>query len=427
MKHERVVQCLLDECRFYHLLRPGGIIDQTLRAKALEVARMGKTIVIVGTLDSYGRNITFVRELIEQRGHRAIVVDVSTGSEPSTPADISCGEVAEAGGGNIEEIRASPKEQEIYWIMINGAIKKTKELYSAGNLDGIICVGGTTGAFIGTKIMKALPFGVPSLVVTSAGTVPGLTETFFGTKDITLMDSVLQISTVNDFVKSILTQAAGAICGMAESSAGAVLTTAREKPLVALTLLGNVYQCADYVIDQLEQRGYQVVPFHAQGVPDRLMEDMIEQGLFQAVIDLSPGGIVDGLIGGLRTPVPYRLEAAGKRGIPQVVTPSGLEFICPLPSQYKPEYDLRKKFQIDNVRVMVRTTAEELIPAARTIAAKLNKARGPVKFLVPLRGWSRRDGEGSPLDDPEADRVFVEELRKCLNPSRICSGRSERL
>ena len=378
--------------------------------------QVAKTIVILCTLDTYGKEIDFVKERIEQRGHKTIVIDISMRGEPLIPADVTCEQIAEAGGATIEEIRASDKRHEINRIMIKGAIEKIEQLYSASALDGIIAVGGATMAFIGTSVMKALPFGLPKFVVSSSAAVPGLVSNYFGGKDITLMDSVVDIGNLNDLVKSVLIRAAGAICGMVESSAGPALTIAPGRPLIALTLLGFCERCADNVMQYLEQRGYQVIPFHAQGMADRAMEELIDRGLFKAVIDLSLGAIIDELFGGLRACGPHRLEAAGKRGIPQILAPCGLEFIAFSPSQYKPQYKLRKSYQVDDLRMSIRSSPEELIPVARVIAAKLNKARGPVKFLIPLRGWSDVDGQGRPLDDPQSNRVFADELRRCLKP-----------
>lgn len=378
--------------------------------------QVAKTIVILSTLDTYGKEIDFVKERIEQRGHKTIVIDISMRGEPLLPADVTCDEIAEAGGTTIEEIRASDKRQEINRIMIKGAIEKVKQLYSAGAFDGIIAIGGATIAFIGTSVMKTLPFGLPKFVVSSSGGVSSLVGNYFGGKDITLMDSVVDIGALNDLVKSVLIQAAGAICGMVESSPGPALTITPQRPLIALTLLGYCERCAQYVMQHLEQRGYQVVPFHAHGIGDRAMEEMIDQGLFTAVIDLCPGAIMDELFGGIRVCGPHRLEAAGERGIPQILAPSGLEFIAFSPPEYKPQYKSRKSCQVDDLRLSIRSSPDELVAAARVIATKLNKARGPVKFLIPLRGWSDVDGPGRALDEPQSNRAFTDELRRCLKP-----------
>lgn len=376
---------------------------------------MAKSIAIVGTLDTKGVEVAFLREHIEQRGHRAVVVDVGMGSEPLIEGDITCEQVARAGGATIEELRASQDRYRANEIMITGAIEEMRKLVEAGSLAGIVSIGGATATFLATSIMKALPFGLPKLMVSSNAAQPGFASRYFGTKDITMMHAIMDIAGLNDLVRSLLTQAAGAICGMVESGV-APGPAASLKPSVALTTLGVCEQCARYIRRSLEEKGYQVSLFSAQGIGDSAMEQLIAQGLFQGVIDLSPGGIIDALCEGTRAASPERLETAGERGIPQVIAPCGLDFITPRLSRYKPEYKTRTQHQIDEYRVMLRSSPEELIPAAKIIAGKLNKAKGAVKFLIPLRGWSALDGEGRPLGVSESEKAFLAELKKELKP-----------
>ncbi len=376
---------------------------------------MAKTIAIVVTLDTKGVEVDFLKGHIEQRGHKTVVVDVGMGSKPLFEGDITCEQVARAGGATIEELRASQDRYKANEIMITGAIKEMKKLADAGILDGIISIGGASATFLATSIMKALPFGIPKLMVSSNAAQPGFASRYFGTKDITIMHAIVDIAGLNDLVTSLITQAAGAICGMVES--GAALGPATSlKPSVALTTLGVCEKCAKHIRQSLEGKGYQVSIFSAQGIGDSAMEQLIEQGLFQGVIDLSPGGIIDALCEGTRAGSPQRLETAGEKGIPQVIAPCGLDFITPRLSRYKPEYKTRTRHQIDEYRVMLRSSPEELVPAANIIASKLNKAKGPVKFLIPLRGWSALDGEGRPLGISESATAFVDELRKALKP-----------
>lgn len=384
--------------------------------KAKGVSNMTGTVAIVATLDTKGTQVNLIKEHIEQRGHKTVVIDVGTGGEPMFEGDITHEEIAKAGGSSIEEIKTSRDRYKANEIMIKGAIKKLKKLYAVGRLDGIISVGGASGTFLATSIMKALPFGVPKFMVSANAAQRGFASKYFGTKDITMMHSVVDIAGQNDLLEHILAQAAGAICGMVEAGAVRARTAISQRPAVAVTLLGVCEKCASYLREFLDQRGYQMITFHADGAGDSAMEELISEGLFQGVIDLSPGGIIDSLCEGTREGSPHRLETAGEKGIPQVITTCGLDFITPRISRYKPGYEKRKRHQIDEYRVLLRSSPEELIPAARIIADKLNKAKGPVKFLIPLRGWSDEDQEGGPLYDPQADQVFVAELRKHLKP-----------
>jgi uncharacterized protein (UPF0261 family) len=374
---------------------------------------MTKVIAIVGTLDTKGGEIAYLKELITKRGHKALVIDIGMGGKPSITADITAEEIAAAGGGNIEEIRASTERHRCSQIMTTGAIKKVAELHSRGQLDGIIAVGGASATFAGIAIMGALPFGVPKLMVSSWVAVP--TVNYFGTKDMTIMHSVVEAAGLNQFFKNVLSRAAGAICGMAEMTAPAP-GAEKGKPFVAISGYGYTEKCVTYVIQALEERDYEPIRFHATGIGEKAMEELIEQGLFAAVIDLVPSSITHAIFGGTRIAGPERLEVAGRKGIPQVVAPAGVNCFVRALDKLTPEFKARKHYVMDQHRVTIRMNAEELASIAPVYADKLNKAKGPTKFLVPLRGWAGPDREGGPLYEPETDRVFIEELRKRLKP-----------
>lgn len=374
---------------------------------------MAKVIAIIGTLDTKGREVEYLKELITKRGHKALAIDIGMGSKPLIAADITAEEIAEAGGANIEELRASTERHRCSQIMTAGAIKKVSQLHSTGKLDGVIALGGASAMLTGTTIMGALPFGVPKLMVSSWAAVPSVN--YFGTKDMTIMHSVVEAEGLNQFFKNILSRAAGAICGMAEMEAPAP-GTEKGRPFVAITGYGYTEKCATYVAQALEERGYEPVRFHATGIGDKAMEELVEQGFFAAVIDLVPSSITHAIYGGPRVAGPERLEVAGRKGIPQVVAPAGVNCFVRTLDQLTPELKARKHYVLDKHRVTIRTSAEELISIAPVYADKLNQARGPVRFLVPLRGWSAPDREGRPLYEPETDRVFIEEMRRRLKP-----------
>ena len=302
-------------------------------------------------------------------------------------------------------------------IMVDGAVQKVRQLYSTGKLDGIISIGGTTGTQMGTAIMKSLPFGIPKLAVSSTASLSGFASRNIGTADMVLMHSVVEIAGLNDLMRNVLTRAAGAICGMVEGSAKAPISHPGkgEKPLIAMTHFGPCEECAVNVRKQLEQRGYQVIGFSAGGIGDRAMEEMIEQqNIFSGVIDLAPGGVGEEVLGFTRAAGPTRLEAAGKRGIPQIIAPCGVNWGSPLKRKYKPEYELRKKYDYDAARTFIRLSKDEMMMVADAMAGKLNKALGPVKVIIPLGGWSSLDRRGTDFYNAELDRAFVDELKKQL-------------
>ena len=388
---------------------------------------MQKTIVIVSTLDTKGQEAAFLKALILERGHQVILLDTNTGGEASIPPDISAEQVAKAGGGEIEEIRKMKDTGKASSIMIEGAIKKVKNLLEKEELDGILSFGGASDTAIATSIMKSLPFGIPKVMLSSMAAVPAYAGGYFGTKDIAIIHSVVDIAGLNPLVKDVLNRAVGAICGMVEMGGGptSLSRTAQKKDLIALTEFKFSEECCFHIRHLLEKKGVEVIPFHAQGAGDRAMEELIGDGLFQGVMDIVPAGVGEELLGGNRAAGPKRLEKAGEMGIPQIITPCGFDMLSCGPLERGDRGDplwvsrgikKRRLFIPDAFRVQARTTSQELREIAGEVARKLNGSKGPVIFLIPLRGWSSLDREGMPLHDPEADRAFVDELKRHLNP-----------
>lgn len=379
---------------------------------------MGKTVVIVSTLDTKGEETKYLKEQIEKKGCQALILDVGTRDVPTAVADITRDDVLAAAGKEIDREALAKDRPQLLKLMIEGAGKIVNELNALNRLDGIIGIGGATGTLMGTGVMKALGFGIPKMMVSSAAAARGLTSRYFGTGDIAIMHSVIDFTSLNDLMRNVLDRAAGSIVGMVEMrEIGAAVDAGRKqgKRLVAMTQLNMCEKCANYARQQLEQIGYQVIGFSATGVADMAMEELIEkEGIFCAVIDLAPGAVGEELLGGTRAAGPHRLEAAGKAGIPQIVAPCLVNIMTPPKSKYKPDYYNRKRYDLDSLRSYLRVSPEELVMVAEAFAGKLNQAGGPVKIVIPTRGWSGIDGEGSVLYDPETDRIFVHELRKSL-------------
>lgn len=380
---------------------------------------MGRVIVILVMAEEKWQEADFLQREIETHGFQAVILDMGLLGKPQGSCDISRKEIISLSGHDPKEVALITDRGKRMPVMVDGGRRKVLELYYQGKLCGVVSLGGATGTQMGTSIMKSLPFGVPKFAVSSTASLPGLASRYIGTADIALMHSVVEFGGLDSLMKNALARAAGAICGMVEGSAKAPITLPGkgEKPLVAMTHFGLCQECAASVRKQVEKRGYQVVGFSAAGIGDRAMEEMIErQNMFGAVIDLAPGGVGEELLGFTRAAGPSRLEAAGKRGIPQIIAPCGVNWGSPLKRKYKPEYELRKKYDYDAIRTFIRLSKEEMIMVADTMADKLNKACGPIKVLIPLGGWSSLDRRGTDLYDAELDRAFVDELKKQLKP-----------
>ena len=293
-------------------------------------------------------------------------------------------------------------------------------MYRAGQLDGILSLGGAGAATVGTSVMKALPFGIPKLMVSSAAGIASYAGRWFGTGDIMMMNTIVDLAGLNELVKNVLSRAVGSIRGMVEQGLAPLpaLLSRKDKPLIAMTEDGASEKCASYVRNALKEKGYEVVIFHAQGIGDRAMEEMIDQGFFEGVMDISLIGVSDELFEGNRPGGPHRLEMAGRRGIPHVLAPCGLNLTGAGPTRKNAEkYASRSRIhKIDELRMGTRLNEEELLLTAQVIAKKLNKGKGPAKFFFPLKGWSNYDPPGGILYAPEEDMILVRELRRLLRP-----------
>ncbi|MCK4790815.1 MAG: Tm-1-like ATP-binding domain-containing protein [Desulfobacteraceae bacterium] len=375
---------------------------------------MEKKIVIIGTVNTKGDQLGFLKERIESRGHKAILMDISMGGRPAFQADITPEEIAGLAGKNIDEIRASKDRLTITNAMAAGAQQKALDLLSRGELDGIVSLGGSTIALIASQVMSKLPFGIPKVIgVPAAQTV--FVGKWFGSNDSVVMQLIMEIAGMNDLIKNAISQVAGTISGMVEEAYD-YTSLKLPYPSVAVTELGFSDQCAKYVEQFLTEKGYHVYPFHAQGISDRAMDRLISQGFFDSVIEIVPAGLIEERFKGNRPAGMARLDAAGERGIPQVWAPCCLNITGAGITRTNREKYLAtgKVLEIDEMRAMARFPRDELLIGAQLYAEKINKAKGPIKLVVPLRGWSSLEREGSPLLDPEEDQVFIEELKKNL-------------
>lgn len=372
-----------------------------------------KTILIVSTLNTKGAETFYLRDIISRLGAAPVVLDISMRpSEGTAAADISPDEVARAAGSTMEEILASSERAKNTAIMTSGAVITALGMLKEGRLDGIIGIGGSTGSLMATDVMRALPFGVPKLMVSSTAALPGMSTKYIDTGDIALMHSVVEIAGLGDVLKNVIDRAARGICAMADAAALPSRQKGGGKKAVAISMLGPCDKCAGAVRLALEAKDYQVTGFSAAGIGDRAMEAMVSQGLFDAVIDLAPGAVMEHLVGGMRDAGPHRMEAAGKAGIPQIISTCGVNHITPPKSKYTEDHKARRKYDIDRFRTWLRASPDELKAAARVFAEKLNGALGPVKVIIPMKGWSSVDVPGSATYDPDEDRYFVDELRK---------------
>jgi uncharacterized protein (UPF0261 family) len=373
-------------------------------------------IAILATLDTKAGEAAELRRLVEARGWRARVVDVGLSRVEGGPPAVSAEEVAAAGGAALAGLRSAGDRAGAMDAMGRGAARLLVSWHDAGELGGVIGVGGNQGTAIAAIAMRTLPIGPAKLIVSTVAS--GNVKPFVGDSDIAMLFSVGDLlGGPNPVTSRVLEKAAGAIVGMAEADA-AVERTPSERS-VSITAFGNTHRAAVAALERLRAAGRLVVPFHASGSCGSAMERLIDEGSIEAVLDLTTHELLGELYPeDIYAPVrPGRMTAAGRAAIPQVVVPGGLDYFCFGPPASIPAYLRDRPTHNHNpYNTNVRTSRDELERVGAVMAERLNAARGPVAVLVPSLGWSEVGSPGGVLHDPSANAGFVSALRAALRP-----------
>ncbi|MEM7261933.1 MAG: Tm-1-like ATP-binding domain-containing protein [Planctomycetota bacterium] len=372
---------------------------------------MAKTIAILATLDTKGAEANFIREQLVALGSKALLVDLGVHGKPGVDPDVPIEVIAGCADTTVEALRRNDDQEEVGRIVAKGASLELQRRVEGGEVDGVIGLGGLRGTSMGTSVMQALPYGLPKVMVSTVAS--GDTSSYVDIKDITMMFAVGDILGLNSFTRKILANAAGAAHGMAQIELS-FDTGSREKPLIGMSNLGVLTQGAMHAIELFEERGYEVVVFHAVGSGGRAMEELMKQGVIGAVFDYAMGEIADEVFEGLRGGGPERLTVAGTLGIPQVLCPGGCEHLGVLVS---PPHTIPDRFRdhqsvFHNPVVFVpRLQPDEFVQVAKDIARRLQSTQSKAVMMLPLDGTGRYAMPGGDLRDVEGDRAFFEALR----------------
>lgn len=369
------------------------------------------TIVLIGALDTKGAELEFLRQQVELRGHHTVVVDVGVLGEPAVDADVARADVASAGGANLEELIAAADRGRAVTAMAAGARVVAARLRAEKQLDAIIGLGGGAGTSMGTAAMRALPLGIPKVMVSTLAS--GDTRPYVDVTDIVMVPSVVDIAGLNRISRGVLARAAGAVCGMVETE----VPKGKDRPLIAATMFGNTTKCVDAARASLDEQGYEVLVFHATGVGGRTMESLVDSRQFVGVLDVTTTEWADELVGGVLSAGPTRLDAAARTGTPAVVAPGCLDMVnFGAPDTVPEKFRGRRFYQHNDNITLMRTTPEENAELGRIIADKLNASKGPVAVYLPLRGLSAISAPGGPFHWPEADQALFAALDEHLQP-----------
>jgi len=369
-----------------------------------------KTVALVGTFDSKGVEYAYVKKILEGLGLKTFTIHMGVFPPMFTP-DVSNTEVANAVGVDINEVAAKKDRAWATEVLANGMEKLVPQLYREGKFDGILAFGGTGGTSIATPAMRALPIGVPKIMVSTVAS--GNTSQYVGTSDIMMMPSVVDVSGLNSLSTKIFSNAAFAIAGMVTFENKTVI---EKKPLVAATMFGVTTPCINFAREYLEARGYEVLVFHATGTGGRSMEDLVKAGFIEGVLDITTTEWADEVVGGVLSAGPQRLAAAGNMGVPQVVSVGAVDMCNFGPIDTVPtKFQDRKIYKHNPTVTLMRTTAEENVEIANNIAEKLNGAKNYTVLMLPLLGVSMIDAEGQAFYGPEEDAALFNTLRNKID------------
>lgn len=371
-------------------------------------------VVLFGTLDTKGTEYGWLRDRLSGFGLEVILVDTGVLGVPAVPADIPREEVARAAGTGLAALAAQGDRGVAVAAMARGAAEVARQLFRQGRLHGILSIGGSGNSTISSTAMRALPVGVPKLLVSSMAS--GDVSPYIGTSDITLMYSVVDVAGINRISTPVFANAAAAMAGMACGYAARSRPENADRPLIGATMLGVTTPAVDAARARLEQLGYEVLVFHATGSGDRAMESMVES--FAGVLDLTLIELANDRVAGVGRAGPERLLAAGRAGVPQVVAPGALDMVKfgpTVPARFR-----HRHIWTHNASVtVIRTTPAECAALGRLVAARLTAATGPAAVYLPLRGLSTLGAPGAPYHDPPADTALFNALRTTLTGTAV--------
>ena len=372
--------------------------------------RGSKAIVaVLATLDTKGVEVAFLRDRLREAGVQVRIIDAGIMGSPTIPPDIPASLLARKAGSSLTAIRSLGHEGQAMGRMIQGAVRVVQDLYRRGNIHGLIGLGGSMGTSLGTGVMRTLPFGFPKLMVSTMASRD--TRPFVGSKDILMYHSVVDLVGLNRMTRMVLTRAAWAVAGMVQAKD--VNEPSSRSPLVAVSTLGTTEACVRHFKPDLEKAGWEMAVFHTVGSGGLALEELVEEGIPQAVIEVSLHELVDHLFKGSYDAGPYRLEASLKKGLPTLLIPGNIDFIVSGPPESLPSRYKNRPVHVHNPAIcVVRTNAQEMKRLAAWLADRLLLANGPVALLIPTLGFSAFDSPGKPFYDLRTDQVFTETIKK---------------
>ncbi len=366
------------------------------------------TVLLIATLDTKIEEAEYILKCLEEDGINTLILDPSIREKVNREVTITPEEVAEAAGTTIEAVRALGHEGKALAAMIEGSIVCARSLIEKTNINGVISIGGAMGTMLGSSVMREFPVGLPKIMISTMAS--GMVKPYVWTKDIMMLHSVADISGLNSITRTILTNGAAAIAGMAKRYQE---VTDEQKPVIMISMLATVEPCSIMIRSEMEKLGYEVIIFHTSGTGGAAMDELVMENNVAAVVDLSIIEVTDYIYHGLFAATPDRCQAALKKGIPVFFAPGNLDFMVGGPLEMAKQQFPGKKYHVHNAQLTaVRTGPEEMEEVAKYFGKVFSDIRRPNGFFIPLKGFSHHDSEEGHLHDLSMPPIFAELLRK---------------
>ena len=377
------------------------------------------SIYLIATLDTKGVEAGWIRESLMRQGHRVTLVDVGSSGDPQVDPDIDRAMVFEVAGTSWSVVRSDQDRGEAVAAAARGVAQLIRQHADQGLVEGVLSIGGSAGTSIGTSAMRALPLGIPKVMVSTMAS--GQVRPYVADKDLCIINSVVDIAGINRVSRIVLSQAADAMSGMVNGRKQVFAEASpTEKPLVAASMFGVTTPCVQVARGVLEQAGYEVLIFHATGTGGQAMESLIREGLIAGVLDITTTELADELVGGVLTAGPGRLTAASELGVPQVISVGALDMVnFGSPETVPQKFADRLFYQHNPVVTLMRTSVSECRQLGKEVGRKVAMSNGPAEVLFPCQGVSAIDAEGQAFEDQEARMALLEGLKSTCGAARM--------
>ena len=377
------------------------------------------SIYLIATLDTKGVEAGWIRESLMRQGHRVTLVDVGSSGDPQVDPDIDRAMVFEVAGTSWSVVRSDQDRGEAVAAAARGVAQLIRQHADQGLVEGVLSIGGSAGTSIGTSAMRALPLGIPKVMVSTMAS--GQVRPYVADKDLCMINSVVDIAGINRVSRIVLSQAADAMSGMVNGRKQVFAEASpTEKPLVAASMFGVTTPCVQVARGVLEQAGYEVLIFHATGTGGQAMESLIREGLIAGVLDITTTELADELVGGVLTAGPGRLTAASELGVPQVISVGALDMVnFGAPETVPQKFADRLFYQHNPVVTLMRTSVSECRQLGKEVGRKVAMSNGSAEVLFPRQGVSAIDAEGQAFEDQEARISLLEGLKSTCGAARM--------